>query len=400
MASHIATEEWQSFELRMRRRRAERLVARAEAALQIGSIEDARNAIDEARRLCPALPSIEDVEAKVAHTSGRTRRVGTRAGARRGLAIAAGLIIVATSGALGWRTVRTHRAEAATHETPSTAAVTPVPLPSSVASSNPSAPAPAAEPSIRIETKQVPPVVISGATTENEKEAAPPAVPPPPRTLSASASTPPPPVTVADSGSRAIGTSGPTAPAPAQVDPPAPSPVDRGAIAAVGNETSMPPPAVDRFARLKELAKAADDPAPAPVDRSDPVAAAPPPSAPAAASPTPSTPADDAVLVRSILDKYAEAYTRLDADAAKAVWPSVNRAALSRAFNGLNEQRIAFNDCSVNVRSTEARATCSGSTTWEPKIGGGPHTDTRRWAFDLEKSADGWIIRDARVQNR
>ena len=57
MASHIATEEWQSFELRMRRRRAERLIVRAEAALQNGSLEDAGSAIEEARALCPSLPA-------------------------------------------------------------------------------------------------------------------------------------------------------------------------------------------------------------------------------------------------------------------------------------------------------------------------------------------------------
>jgi hypothetical protein len=145
------------------------------------------------------------------------------------------------------------------------------------------------------------------------------------------------------------------------------------------------------------MANPAPEPSPSvPERRADP--------APTSGSPEPTTPPpkkeDDAALVRGILDRYAEAYTHLDADAAKAVWPSVNRAALSRAFNGLNEQRIAFNDCSVDVRSTQARATCSGSTTWEPKIGGGPRTDTRRWAFDLEKSGDALIIRDARVQNR
>ena len=115
MASHIATEEWQSFELRMRRRRAERLVVRAEAALENGCIEDAGNALEEARRLCPSLPSLDDVQAKAARAAASSQQTAAAARVRRGMAIAAGLIIVAGSGAVGWRTARNQSAVAAEH---------------------------------------------------------------------------------------------------------------------------------------------------------------------------------------------------------------------------------------------------------------------------------------------
>ena len=41
MSSHTATGEWQSFEVRMRRRRVERLLIRADAATEAGCVEDA-----------------------------------------------------------------------------------------------------------------------------------------------------------------------------------------------------------------------------------------------------------------------------------------------------------------------------------------------------------------------
>ena len=49
MALHTATGEWQSFEMRMRRRRAERLALRAAVAAQAGCLEDARACLPSSR---------------------------------------------------------------------------------------------------------------------------------------------------------------------------------------------------------------------------------------------------------------------------------------------------------------------------------------------------------------
>jgi hypothetical protein len=362
MASHIATEEWQSFELRMRHRRAERMLARAEAALDNGHFEDASAAVDEARGLCPSLAALDDVAAKVARASARAQTQPIASRVRRSFAVAAGLVLVAASGVIGWRAMSGPPAA------PETVAAAPAPQPVAAPPSAPPVP-----PSIKVETRQVPPVVISGPAAD--PQGSPPSAPlATARTQAASVTTPaPPPVSspAARPEASTVGTSGATA-AAIHLDMPPLTAADTGEIVALGRETSVPAPA-------------------APAGLTHPVS-----EPPASAPKTP----DDADLVRGILARYADAYTRLDADAAKAVWPSVNRAALSRAFSGLNEQRIAFKDCSVDVRSAEARATCSGSTTWEPKIGGGARTDMRRWAFDLRKNGDAWIIRDARVQNR
>jgi len=115
---------------------------------------------------------------------------------------------------------------------------------------------------------------------------------------------------------------------------------------------------------------------------------------------TPIQPPQD-VLVRGALARYAKAYSDLDVDAAERVWPSVNRSALARAFGSLESQRVSLGDCRIQVDVATAHASCSGTATWRPKVGGRERTDERRWDFDLvEKAASGWQIVGARVQNR
>jgi hypothetical protein len=105
--------------------------------------------------------------------------------------------------------------------------------------------------------------------------------------------------------------------------------------------------------------------------------------------------------VRVTLDRYAAAYSDLDAAAAQRVWPRVHRAALARAFDSLAFQRITLGDCRVDLRGTAARAACTGSATWTPKVGDAtPRTEARHWTFDLVRAGDTWSIVDARVQNR
>ena len=65
MVSHTATGEWQSFEGRMRRRRAERLALRADVAADAGCVEEARQALAEARMLVPNLADLDRIQNKV-----------------------------------------------------------------------------------------------------------------------------------------------------------------------------------------------------------------------------------------------------------------------------------------------------------------------------------------------
>jgi hypothetical protein len=71
MASHTATGEWQTFELRMRRRRVERLLHRAEAAADEGRHDEARACLEEARRLAPDLPAIDAIRERLVPPTAR-----------------------------------------------------------------------------------------------------------------------------------------------------------------------------------------------------------------------------------------------------------------------------------------------------------------------------------------
>jgi hypothetical protein len=124
-------------------------------------------------------------------------------------------------------------------------------------------------------------------------------------------------------------------------------------------------------------------------------------SAERTSAPPPVTSASDEALVRRVLSRYATAYTDLDVQAAKEAWPSVNGTALARAFDNLAAQRVSLDACSIDVRGALAHAACDGKATWRPKIGNGStHTEARKWAFDLVKSGESWMIASAKVQNR
>jgi hypothetical protein len=108
---------------------------------------------------------------------------------------------------------------------------------------------------------------------------------------------------------------------------------------------------------------------------------------------------DDEWLVSQTLQRYRKAYERLDAEAARAVYPAVNEPALARAFDSLQSQSLAFDACNMQVRGGSATATCHGSARYVPKIGSRePHTEPRVWSFTLRKNGGDWKIENARAE--
>lgn len=104
----------------------------------------------------------------------------------------------------------------------------------------------------------------------------------------------------------------------------------------------------------------------------------------------------DDVGVQAALQRYGSAYSRLDARAAQAVWPSVDARALARAFEGLESQSLQFDRCELEVRETVARAECFGTATYVRRIGSkAARTEPRAWTFSLRKSGDAWQILSA-----
>ena len=146
-------------------------------------------------------------------------------------------------------------------------------------------------------------------------------------------------------------------------------------------------------------------PAPPPVAETPAAAVQPsPPIAAAIARPEPE--ALPSVVARSeqneiqrTLGQYRSAYQRLDAQAAQAIWPSVDVRALARAFDTLSSQELAFETCLFDIVGPVATAQCRGSATYTPKVGGrGPKAERRQWTFRLRKVDEAWKIESAQAR--
>jgi hypothetical protein len=344
MASHTATSEWQSFELRMRRRRVERLLLHADAAVQQGCLEEARECLDEARRLAPGLPGIDAIERKLdqplATIDGDPGRVASSSGwgwiLPLGIAAAA-VVALAVAGrpdvplpADDLRALRLAPRVAEMRPMPgSQRTVEPRRTEALDAASSSDVP-------LRAPETEIDDAVVASLPALNPVS---PAV-------------------------------NPVSPAPPPPPPPGPALVVAPMAAAVASGPIPLPPA------NTTMVVPAAEPPPSAIERGD-------------------------AGVRDTLSRYADAYNTLDAAAAERVWPGVNRASLARAFDALASQHVSLGDCRIGLNGATARASCSGTTTWAPKVGDGtPRREGRQWTFDLVRSGESWQIVSARVQNR
>ncbi|MGH9374474.1 MAG: hypothetical protein ACRD15_23395 [Vicinamibacterales bacterium] len=102
--------------------------------------------------------------------------------------------------------------------------------------------------------------------------------------------------------------------------------------------------------------------------------------------------------VLDILGEYTKAYERLDVQAAKAVWPTLDDRALQHAFGQLDAQRLQFASCGVSIAGRDAKARCTGEATYHPKVGSRVlRFREREWTFNLSRNARGWQIVEARI---
>lgn len=345
MVSHTTTGEWQSFELRMRRRRAERLLLRAEAAMDAECFEDAQQCLAEARALEPGLPGIDALQQKLSTPLPEVQHEATP----RRLAPAAAVLLLTGTAVVGaWMVVPRMGAtvepviaapQPSAANTPAPAAAAPLPPPADVFASE-------TTPAARSNAGEVIPSPPEPAAASVPSVAAAPALRQVP--LSEIASSLP------------LRTPAPEATPAPPVLPPAPEPAAVTALTLPAAAVLTPPAAAE------PIREPSQEPA-----------------------------------VRSVLDRYAAAYSALDVDAAQRVWPAVNRGALARAFDSLASQDVSLGDCRIDVIGINATARCAGTTSWSVKVGdGGRHAEARSWTFELARGAAGWEIVSARVQNR
>ena len=408
----------------MRARKAERCLQRASAAIENGSIDEATSALEEARQLDPSSTRVQELTARLEALSQPKPDLDLQLEAfsysepeapKRGFIALAVAVVCALAllGIGGWE-AWTHQAELMTR-LPSHSAVD-AKSGSSAPTAATSAPGPTeshasvgAVPEPAVETKVVQPEVVT------EK----------PLPITDTVASAVPPASIATTGS---GT-GAAANAPASIEPPKPSQstappgtlegaappqresesVQRDAVTASQREAAAP--------TLEYTPPAAPPPAPTPSAATTfipavtpPVIRAPKPSdspkpvntladsdaAPAPSTSSPSTVSsagrDQAAAIRGALSRYEAAYNRLDVEAVRTVWPSLDERALSRAFDSLTSQRVALENCTVDVNGTTARANCTGTASWTPKVGGGERSASRRWTFDLAQADGSWRI--------
>jgi hypothetical protein len=422
----------------MRRRRVERCLLQASAALDAGLAGEARSAIDEITLLDPsnseaarlkarlnaleagalaikapppappvvkpsaARPAVEPVAAPIAvepldlpiQPVSRSDPAGTKHGGRWLLRVAA-LTLLAGAGTSLWLVSAPYRIRQPEPEAAAAKASVPAPQLASVEGAKPR---PALEPTgvdgpgsdaLRVSGPAPAPggQITAQPTTENA-------------------------ITAKRGGFGEVGPALETRAQAAAAIEPAGSPVSTTQPAA----TDLP---VVQQIESPALESGSASPVPAPSTSVTPPAASPEPAAtspvistpdnraldvaPGDAVSKPSAPAgreeiSDDRLIRVALNRYQTAYSRLDARAAADVWPSVDRRALQRAFDGLADQTVNLGRCDIRIQPGSAEADCVGTARWTPRVGGGTQSAARRWRFHLRHRQGDWIIVSANVR--
>lgn len=343
----------------MRRRRAQRCILRAGVALEAGFVDDARAALEEARLLNAPAEEIARIERSIAEADTPAPPVRRRMGWGP-VGVAAATVMAVSAFGLG--TLR--RQTPATVPTAQMAAARAQPdAPSDTVQNVPVRIADVlAVPTTGLAPEPTAPDRSDAAEDSPAEPVAEPAAVAPESTDTQTSSRVPPPQPIA-----LTATSGLPAPPRTTIAPPVPPPAASDAPAGTATAASRVTPSVPPVAALN--------------------------TAPAAAPPR-----DESSDVRAVLARYETAYTQLDSSLARAVWPSVDERALARAFSGLESQTVSLDRCDVALNGATARATCAGTSTWTPKVGGGSRTEARRWTFELAKSGDGWRIERAVVR--
>lgn len=94
-----------------------------------------------------------------------------------------------------------------------------------------------------------------------------------------------------------------------------------------------------------------------------------------------------------VVRQYAAAYSRMDARATQAVFPSADRRSLVTTFTGLREQHLSLSGCKGQRVGVGAAVTCRGTLRYRPRVGD-HSTRTRQgvWTFALAPTGDAWRI--------
>ena len=97
--------------------------------------------------------------------------------------------------------------------------------------------------------------------------------------------------------------------------------------------------------------------------------------------------------IRTLLQRYEQAYDHRDVQTAATLWPSLDQRALTRAFAGLDRQDVSFDCCDIDASGERGSAVCVGTVRYVPSVGRGVEKEGRiTWTFDLTRSGEDWRI--------
>jgi hypothetical protein len=101
----------------------------------------------------------------------------------------------------------------------------------------------------------------------------------------------------------------------------------------------------------------------------------------------------ETIALRDILHRYEQAYDRLDAQGAAAIWSTVDSRSLERAFSLLRYQELVLDDCSIAVTESDATAQCPGRLRYARRIGdGSAKTEYHVWMIEFARAGESWRI--------
>jgi hypothetical protein len=96
--------------------------------------------------------------------------------------------------------------------------------------------------------------------------------------------------------------------------------------------------------------------------------------------------------IQRVLNKYRDAFSILDVDAVKSVWPAADTKTLGAAFSRIAHQNYDYDGCRIAVADTRAAASCLGVAEYSRVGSTRSRTERREWHFTLRNVGQLWVI--------
>jgi ketosteroid isomerase-like protein len=101
----------------------------------------------------------------------------------------------------------------------------------------------------------------------------------------------------------------------------------------------------------------------------------------------------DEALIKDKISEYARAFSSLDADAVRRVYPGITTG-LAQTFANFRSLNMTIVLGPIVVSGSEATVTCQVQQSIQPKVGSRQSPPSQQTTFRLRKTNGQWIITD------